>query len=63
MRVQERFHRRDYGHLELTVTITDPKVFTKPVTFNVVAQLLPDTDVFEHYCVENEKDAHHAPRP
>jgi len=31
------------------------KVFTKPVTINFVEQLLPDTDVFEHICYENEK--------
>src|SRR6266446_5391300 len=36
MRVEERFHRRDFGHLEVTVTITDPKSFTKPVTINFV---------------------------
>ena len=27
MRVEERFHRRDFGHMEVTVTITDPKDF------------------------------------
>jgi len=61
MRVEERFHRRDYGHLELTITITDPKTFTKPITFSVVEELLPDTDLFEHYCLENERDARHQP--
>ena len=61
MRVEERFHRRDFGHMEVTVTITDPKTFTKPVTINFVEQLLPDTDVFEHICSENEKDAAHQP--
>ena len=61
MRVEERFHRRDFGHMDLTVTITDPKVFTKPIKFSVVEQLLPDTDVFEHYCSEDEKDAGHQP--
>ena len=61
MRVQERFHRRDFGHLEVTVTVTDPKVFTKPVTINFVEGLLPDTDVFEHICAENEKDTGHLP--
>ena len=61
MRVQERFHRRDFGHLEVTVTVTDPKVFTKPFTINFVEGLLPDTDVFEHVCSENEKDAGHQP--
>src|SRR5438552_4480248 len=61
MRVEERFQRRDFGHLEVAVTITDPKTFTKPVTIKFVEQLLPDTDVFEHICSENEKDAAHLP--
>jgi hypothetical protein len=61
MRVQERFHRRDFGHLEVGVTITDPKTFTKPVIINFVEQLLPDTDLLEHYCLEAEKDAAHQP--
>ena len=61
MRVEERFHRRDFGHLEVAVTIADPKMFTKPFTINFVEQLLPDTDVFEHICYENEKDAAHLP--
>jgi hypothetical protein len=61
LRVQERFHRRDFGHLEVTVTVTDPKVFTKPVTFSFVEDLLPDTDVFEHICAEAEKDAARVP--
>jgi hypothetical protein len=61
MRVEERFHRRDFGHLEVTATITDPKTFTKPVTISFVEGLLPDTDVFEHICFENEKDAGHIP--
>ena len=56
LRVEERFRRRDYGHLELTITITDPQTFTKPITVSVVEELLPDTDLFEHYCLENEKD-------
>ena len=59
MRIEERFHRRDYGHMDLTITITDPQIFTKPISFSVVEELLPDTDLLEHYCVENERaDAH-----
>jgi hypothetical protein len=54
--VEERFGRRDYGHLDLTITITDPKTFTRPITFSVVEELLPDTDLLEHYCLENEQD-------
>jgi len=56
MRIEERFRRRDYGHLDLTITMTDPKTFTRPITVSVVEELLPDTDLLEHYCVENEKD-------
>jgi len=61
MRIEERFHRRDFGHMEVGVTITDPKIFTKPVAFSFVEELLPDTDLLEHYCLEHEKDAAHQP--
>ena len=61
MRIEERFRRRDYGHLDLTITITDPTTFTRPITISVVEELLPDTDLFEHYCLENEKDDAHFP--
>jgi hypothetical protein len=61
MRAEERFHRRDFGHMDVGVTITDPKVFTKPVAFHFVEELLPDTDLLEHYCLEHEKDAGHQP--
>ena len=30
LRVEERFHRVDHDHLELTVTIDDPKMYAKP---------------------------------
>jgi hypothetical protein len=30
LRVEERFHRADRDHLELTVTVDDPKMYTKP---------------------------------
>jgi hypothetical protein len=59
MRVEERFHRRDFGHLEVAVTVTDPKTFSKPVKISFVEELLPDTDLLEHYCLEHEKDAAH----
>ena len=61
MQVTERFRRRDYGHIDLTVTVRDPKVFTRDITFTVVLDLMPDTDVFEHYCLENERDDAHFP--
>ena len=30
LKVEERFHRVDHDHLELTVTINDPKMYTQP---------------------------------
>jgi len=30
MRVEERYHRADRDHLEMTITIDDPKFYTKP---------------------------------
>ena len=61
MRVEERFHRRDFGHLEVMLAVTDPKTFTKPIIISFVEELLPDSDLLEHYCLENERDAGHQP--
>jgi len=56
LRIQERFHRRDFGHMDLTVTIDDPVMYTKPFTVKATELLLPDSDVLETVCNENEKD-------
>ena len=56
MHLTERFHRRDFGHLDVEVTVDDPKTYNKPFTFKFTKLLLPDTDLLESYC-ENEKDA------
>jgi hypothetical protein len=60
MHLQERFHRRDFGHMDLTVTITDPEMYTKPLSYTVTEVLLPDSDVLETVCNENEKDLAHS---
>jgi hypothetical protein len=59
MHVTERFRRRDFGHMELQITVDDPKTYTKPFTIQVNLGLLPDTDLIEHFCAENEKDLSH----
>jgi hypothetical protein len=56
--VTERFARRDFGHLEIGITIDDPKAYLKPWSAKVPANLLPDSDLIETYC-ENEKDSSH----
>jgi hypothetical protein len=63
LRVEERFRRRDFGHLDLQVTVDDPKMYTKPVMVKVTELLIPDSDVLENFCNENEKDRPHLPGP
>ncbi len=59
LHVTERYRRRDFGHMEMEVTIDDPKMYTRPIKLNVTQVLQPDTDVFEFFCNENEKDRSH----
>jgi hypothetical protein len=59
MHLQERFHRRDFGHMDLQVTVEDPEMYTKPLSYTVTEVLLPDSDVLETVCNENEKDLAH----
>jgi hypothetical protein len=60
LRVTERFHRRVFGHLDVQLTLDDPKTFTQPVTVKFTELLLPDTDLIESFCTENEKDLTHS---
>jgi hypothetical protein len=59
MRVTERFRRRDFGHMDLQITIDDPETYTKPFTYKINLRRLPDTDLLESFCVENETDLAH----
>ena len=56
LHVTERFRRKDFGHLEIQITIDDPKAYTKPWTVTVEATALPDGQLMEFICLENEKD-------
>ena len=55
----ERFQRVDYGHLQIEVTIDDPKAYTRPWNVTVHQRLMPDAELIEFVCQENEKDAPH----
>jgi len=56
MRTTERFRRIDFGHMELLVTIDDPRSYREPFTMRIDLRLIPDTELIEHIC-ENEKFA------
>ncbi len=55
----ERWRRPDYGHIEIDVTVDDPKAYTKPFTVRVSHQVLLDEELIEFICQENEKSARH----
>jgi hypothetical protein len=58
LHVIERFRRPDFGHLEIAMTIDDPKAYTKPWTGTMKVHLMPDTELLETTC-ENAVDAKH----
>jgi hypothetical protein len=59
LRVEERFHRVNHDRLELTVTINDPKMYTKTwIAMNKFPMQLedPHKDVMEMYCSPSEME-------
>jgi hypothetical protein len=52
----ERFRRIDVGHMDVEVTYTDPGTFKTPLTITQKLRLLPDQELIEYFCTDNEKD-------
>ena len=59
MHVTERYHRRDFGHLDTELTFDDPTLYTRPFTVKIGYDLIPNFDIFEMFCTQNEKDRAH----
>jgi hypothetical protein len=57
--ITERFRRPNYGHLEIEVTVDDPKAYTAPWTVTLKQHLVVDTELIDYYCGENERDSAH----
>ena len=51
----ERFRRPTLGHLQIDLTLEDPKAYTKPWTVRVDQRLLPDQELIEFVCNENQQ--------
>jgi hypothetical protein len=58
-KIHERIRRPDFGHLEIEVTVDDPKAYTKPWTVTLRQQFAPDTELIDEICNENEKFSKH----
>jgi hypothetical protein len=55
--VTERFRRPDFGHLQIDVTVNDPKAYTRPWTVTLAQDLAVDTELLDYHCTDNEKSA------
>jgi hypothetical protein len=57
LRTTERYTRKDFGHMEIQITYTDLKAYTRPWTITLQANLTPDTELLENVCNENDKSS------
>lgn len=57
--IQERYRRRDFGHMDVQVRLEDPKMYTRPFSIKYTLDLVPDSDIGEYVCAENERDRSH----
>jgi hypothetical protein len=61
LHLTERIRRRDFGHMDIQITIDDPKAYTKPWAVTEEVHLLPNTELLEFICNENNRDVEHLP--
>ena len=59
LHVTERFRRINFGTLEIEATIDDPGAYTKPFAVKQSLHLIPDSELIEDICTENERSAPH----
>lgn len=58
-KLTERFHRINFGNMEIEVTVNDPKAYTAPWTVKLNQYILLNTELIDLFCLENEKDMRH----
>ncbi len=58
-KVREQIRRPDFGHLEIEITVDDPKAYTKPWTVTLKQRIVVDADLIDEICLENEQSLKH----
>jgi hypothetical protein len=58
LRLTERYRRIDFSHMSLDITIDDPKAYTRPWKVHESPHLVPDTELLEAVCENNQDPAH-----
>ena len=61
LRVTERFIRRDFGRMDIEITIDDPKAYTRPWTVTQPLAYQADNELIEYICNENNRYFHIVP--
>jgi hypothetical protein len=56
-RMTERYRRENYGTMTVDVTVDDLKAYTRPWSVTLTHRLMPDDDLIEFICNENEKSS------
>jgi hypothetical protein len=58
-KVREEMRRPDFGHLEVKVTVDDPKAYTQPWTVTLRQRIVVDAELIDEICLENEQFVKH----
>jgi len=61
-KITERFRRVNYGHLEIELTVDDPKAYTHAWTVKLNQLIVLNTELLDYFCLDNERDATHMVR-
>jgi hypothetical protein len=56
LRLTEKISRPDFNTLKYEVTVDDPGAYTRPWTGSWTMQLVPNQEIDEYFCDENNKD-------
>jgi hypothetical protein len=59
LRMTERFHRPNFGSVDVQITFEDPEIYARPLRVETSMRAVPDTELLEYVCAENERDRSH----
>jgi hypothetical protein len=54
-RIREEFRRPDFGHMEIKVTVDDPRAYTEPWSVTLTQRIVVDGELIDEICLENEQ--------
>ena len=56
MRVVEQYRRSAADTMEVTITLTDPKIYTEPWVSRTMLRLNPTSEIGEYFCVPSDEE-------